>query len=94
MSNLAPEAESSRYKRHAAGESPLDKKLINLNKINNNISRNQLDDSVISAHSKLWDSVSEYSKIKNDRKFQNYVLKNVFQVSRLKRDVREATKYI
>lgn len=92
VSSLVPESESSRYRRHTDDGSPVDK-LFNLNKVNN-YSRNQLDDSVISAHSKLWDSVSEYSKIKNDRKFKNYVLKNVFQVSRLKRDVREATKYI
>lgn len=55
----------------------------------------QLNDSVFSAHSKLWDSVSDYSKIEDDRTFKKFLFKNVFQEdSRHKRDIREATKYI
>lgn len=45
--------------------------------------------------SKSWDSVSDYSKIEDNRKFKKFVLKNVFQQDvRFKRDVREATKYV
>lgn len=45
--------------------------------------------------SKIWDRVSDYSKLEDNRWFDEYVLKNVFEHGvRFKRDVREATKYV
>ncbi|KAK6634656.1 hypothetical protein RUM43_012057 [Polyplax serrata] len=45
--------------------------------------------------SKIWDRVSDYSKLEDNRWFDEYVLKNAFEHGvRFKRDVREATKYV
>ena len=54
------------------------------------------DDGVYKKNDKEYKTGNDYySKIENNKKFEKFVLKNVFQQNvRYKRDVREATKYV